>query len=176
MDDTPGFKDERRQVLAALGVERNQLLRNVQSSRVRDIENAYIGEWSVKDIVEHVAIWEREVVDALRQIREGKHPAIMDFDESNLDHWNAETLAARGEFTLTDALDELTAARAALTAEIDQTPDDAYQPEAIVRYLLEATSGHDREHWREMAARIAGMAGARAETTVSLPPVRRGRG
>jgi hypothetical protein len=177
MDDTPGYKDERRQVLAALDVDRNQLLRNVQMSRVRDIENAYIGDWSVKEIVAPVAAWEREVVTALQEARAGKHPAIMEFEESTLDAWNAAKLAERGDFTLGEALNDLNASRQALIGEIELFLDeDVYKPESLVRYLLEAVSGHDREHWRELAAKIAGMAGARPETSVSLPPVRQGRG
>jgi hypothetical protein len=176
MDDTPGYEDEKRLTLHQLQVERNQLLRNVRNTRVKDIENAFVGEWSVKDVVCHVAIWEREVVKALEQIRAGKHPEILDFDESRLDEWNAATLAACRDWTLAQALEDLDRTRKELLAAVEGFSDEeAFRPGSVVAYLLEATSGHDREHWHEIAARLAGLPGARPDTSVSLPPVRAGR-
>ena len=39
-------------------------MRNIETCRIRDIERPFIGEWSLKDIVGHVASWEAEAVSA----------------------------------------------------------------------------------------------------------------
>ena len=82
-DDVRGQSDERRRLLSELELERNQLIRNIETCRIRDIERPFIGEWSLKDIVGHVASWEAEVVTAFREIRHGVRPALFDFDPAN---------------------------------------------------------------------------------------------
>jgi hypothetical protein len=43
--------DDRRRLLHEMEVERNQLVRNIETCRIRDIDRPFIGEWSLKDIV-----------------------------------------------------------------------------------------------------------------------------
>src|SRR5215204_5751373 len=73
-DDVRLRADERRRMLNELEVERNQLIRNIETCRIRDIDRPFIDKWSLKDIVGHVASWEAEVVTALREMREGRTP------------------------------------------------------------------------------------------------------
>ena len=61
-DDMIGNADERRRLLGELELERNQLMRNIETCRIRDIDRPFIGSWSLKDIVGHIASWEAEVV------------------------------------------------------------------------------------------------------------------
>src|SRR6185436_9850224 len=89
-DDVRVRADERRRMLNELELERNQLIRNIETCRIRDIERPFIGAWSLKDIVGHVASWEAEFVLALREIRAGKHSPLREFDESQRDHWNQD--------------------------------------------------------------------------------------
>ena len=69
-DDARALADERRRLLHELEVERNQLIRNIETCRIRDIDRPFIGDWSLRDIVGHVSSWEAEVVTAFRDIRE----------------------------------------------------------------------------------------------------------
>jgi hypothetical protein len=84
-DDARSLADERRRLLGNLELERNQLIRNIEFCRIRDIDRPFIGDWSLKDIVGHLASWEAEVVAALRELREGKRPRLLDFDSASLD-------------------------------------------------------------------------------------------
>ena len=63
-DDMIGNADERRRLLGELELERNQLMRNIETCRIRDIDRPFIGSWSLKDIVGHIASWEAEKVTA----------------------------------------------------------------------------------------------------------------
>ena len=53
-DDARALVDERRRLLHELEVERNQLIRNIETCRIRDIDRPFIGDWSLRDIVGHV--------------------------------------------------------------------------------------------------------------------------
>lgn len=161
-DDMTGNADERRRLLGELELERKQLTRNVETCRIRDIDRPFIGAWSLKDIVGHIASWEAEKVTAIRDLREGRRPALLDFDEANLDRWNADHVERKRDLTFWSVLDQLKAGRARLLAELDQLSDEELCAEgSLYESLVMATVEHDRAHWHGIAAKLAGMAGTR---------------
>ena len=168
-DDMTGNADERRRLLHDLEVERNQLVRNIETCRIRDIEHPFIGEWSLKDIVGHVASSEAEVITALRELREGKRPALLDFEDSQLDQWNQDHVERKRDLNFWSVLEQLRGGRQRLLEEIghfsdEEMTDDGSLAESLVRSVI----AHDREHWHEIAARLAGMPGVRPTGPVSV--------
>lgn len=171
-DDVRGRGDERRRLIGELELERNQLLRNVDFCRIRDIEQPFVGEWSVKDIVGHVASWEAEVIAALREIRQGRRPHILDFDEGRHDEWNADHIARKRMLDFFSVLRQLRAERERLLESLDEFSDEEVGSEAsLVRRVILSHIAHDRDHWHEIAARVAGAPGVRRSQNpvVSLP-------
>jgi len=169
-DDERSFSDERRRILGELELERKQFIRNIETCRIRDIERPFIGEWSLKDIVGHVASWEAEVVSALRDLREGRRPALLDFDEASLDVWNHDHVERKRDLNFWSLLEQLKGGRQRLLEEAEHVPDeDLAEDGAHPRDFLHAIIDHDREHWHAIAAVLAGMAGARSTGPVSVP-------
>lgn len=169
-NDSTILADERRRLLHELEAERNQFVRNVETCRIRDIERTFIGEWSLKDIVGHVSTWEEEVVTALRDLREGRRPPLLDFDQSQIDAWNQEHVERKRDLNFWSILEQLRDGRARLLEELEALSDDDLADEgSIHRRLAHSVLDHDREHWHEIAARLAGMAGARHTGPVSVP-------
>jgi hypothetical protein len=169
-DDDRSYADERRRLLAELEVERNQLVRNIETCRIRDIERPFIGEWSLKDIVGHVASWEAEVVSALREQREGRRPALLDFEEDKLQIWNRDHVERKRDLNFWSVLEQLKGGRQRLLEELALVPDEAMADgSSVVRRLVHATMDHDREHWHEIAAKLAGTPGVRRIGEVSIP-------
>lgn len=166
-DDVTTHADERRRLLAELELERNQFLRNVETCRIRDIERPFVGDWSLKDIVGHIASWEAEVVTALRDLADGHHPAILDIDD--LDRWNQDHVERKRSLHFWDLLDQLRASRERLKDSLATIPDEVLADEqSQERHLLDGLADHDRAHWHEIAARLAGMAGARRTGPASV--------
>lgn len=161
-DDVRTRSDERRRLLGRLELERNQLIRNIETCRIRDIERPFIGEWSLKDIVGHVAAWEAEFVTALREHRDGKRPALWDFDYSTIDQWNRDHAERARAINFWGLLEQLRAGRERLLDGLAEVTDDELTTEGSTpnRVANEAIE-HDREHWHEIAAKLAGMAGVR---------------
>lgn len=169
-DDTRTRADERRRLLGRLEVERAQLVRNIETCRIRDIERPFIGEWSLKDIVGHVASWEAEVVSALRDVREGRRPALLDFRSANLDDWNRDHVERKRDLNFWSVLEQLRGGRARLLEELPEFSDEALTTEdSVLNRLVLSVIDHDIEHWHEIAARLAGMAGARRTGPMSVP-------
>ncbi|MCL6644108.1 MAG: maleylpyruvate isomerase N-terminal domain-containing protein [Dehalococcoidia bacterium] len=168
-DDVRTRADERRRLLAELELERNQFIRNVETCRIRDIERPFIGDWSVKDIVGHVASWEAEVVTALRELRAGRRPELYDFNRSRLDAWNQEHVERKRSLGFFSVLEQLKDGRHRLLEELAHIPDeDLVDDGSRYRKLVQAVIDHDREHWHAIAARLAGMEGARRTGAQSI--------
>ncbi len=168
-DDTRTLADDRRRLLGELELERNQLIRNIETCRIRDIDRPFVGDWSLKDIVGHVASWEAEVVSALREIRSGGTPALMHFDQSTIHTWNADHAERKRDLNFWSVLEQLRGGRTRLMEEIEQISDDDLADGSPQRRLVHGAVDHDREHWHAIAARLAGMDGARHTGPVSVP-------
>ncbi|MGE5597452.1 MAG: DinB family protein, partial [Hyphomicrobiales bacterium] len=159
-DDTRSLADDRRRLMGELEVERNQLLRNIEWCRIRDIDRPFVGEWSLKDIAGHIATHEAEVVLALSDVRAGRKAAYFDIDD--LDRWNADRVDRKRQLNFWSVLEQLRAGRVRLLEELALVSDDDLAAETSpVRDLVESVIEHDRAHWHDIAARVAGMEGAR---------------
>lgn len=157
-DDTRTLSDERRRLMHELEVERNQLIRNIETCRIRDIDRPFIDEWSLKDIVGHVASWEAEYVTALREIRAGEHPGIFAIDTDHRSQWSQDHVERKRDLNFWSILEQLRGGRTRLLDELEQFSDEALMGDgslagAVVRLAIE----HDREHWHRMAAILAGL-------------------
>jgi hypothetical protein len=166
-DDTRTLADDRRRLFARMELERNQLMRNIETCRIRDIDRPFIDRWSLKDIVGHVISWEAEFVTALREHAAGKRPQLSDFDHTSIDQWNEDHVERTRGLNFWSLLEQLHSGRErfleALSSFSDEELTDGLEPNRLAVAALE----HDREHWHEIAARLAGMAGVRVSESTT---------
>lgn len=159
-DDVRVRTDERRRLLGELELERNQVWRNIEWCRIRDIDREFVGKWSLGDIVGHLASHEAEVVTALRDEREGRPSGY--FTIGDLDRWNADHVERKRGVDFWSLLEQLRSSRARLLDELSLISDEVLTDEAgSSQRLIRALIDHDRSHWHEIAAKLAGMAGVR---------------
>ncbi|MEO8539254.1 MAG: maleylpyruvate isomerase N-terminal domain-containing protein [bacterium] len=157
-DDVRVLGDERRRLMNELELERNQLIRNIETCRIRDIERPFIAEWSLKDIVGHVASREAEYVTALRDLRAGQRVNLDELDAEHQDKWNADHVERKRDLNFWSVFEQLRGGRARLLEELAHISDEDLLADdspsgRIVRVVLD----HDREHWHRMAAVLAGL-------------------
>ena len=103
-----------------------------------------IGEWSVRDLLGHVATWEEEALKALPIIVEGgKLPRYA--SQGGIDGFNARQQEAKRDLSLGRLLQEMDATHQRLLALVDKVPESAYATEGrfLRRLRLDAIS-----HWR----------------------------
>ncbi|MGI8927261.1 MAG: DinB family protein [Tepidiformaceae bacterium] len=170
-DDVRGLVDERRRLLHELEVERNQLMRNIETCRIRDIDRPFVGEWSLKDIVGHIASWEAEFVTGLRDHAEGRPSASAGMDDAAVDKWNEDHVQRMRPINFWNLLEQLRAGRERLLQGLAGVSDDdlttaGTRPNRILAAVIE----HDREHWHEIAACLAGVRAGRVAGSATARP------
>ena len=161
-NDTRTHADERRRLIGQLEKDRAQLLRNIETCRIRDIESPIVGEWSLKDIVGHISYWETTIPVNLINLREGRDTSsqIFTISEPELQLLNEENVSKRRPDLFWQLLDELNEGRGTLMSEVSLlTDNDLGEDGTKERDLVSAVFMHDREHWRLIAAYLAGLGG-----------------
>jgi DNA-directed RNA polymerase specialized sigma24 family protein len=152
MSDTAQLLREADEAFADLhraidGLTEDQLLR------------AWLGTWSIREILIHISAWHRVAVPAFDNIARGESPypkgTYDDFDT-----WNARFVADKAGAKLGDVLAELDASRQAFMAAAKALPPQHLAAGGGARELFEGiATGHYREHtaqiqdWRRTAGR-----------------------
>ena len=106
-------------------------------------EPGVAGEWSVKDLLSHVATWEEEALKAMPLVLAGKlRPRYGD-----IDRFNAQQSALKGSLTLAEAHQEFAETHQRLLTYLESVPDSAFAGETRFRRKLRLdTYGHYPEH------------------------------
>lgn len=113
-----------------------------------------IGEWSIKDVLGHLAAWEDVMVGWIEQFARGERPT-MDIDD--VDGWNGQRVAERRSWSLAQVKDDLAQTRQRLVAVVAALPDEAFARSGpppmqapYVPAMLNGIADHDREHWAQL--------------------------
>jgi uncharacterized protein (TIGR03083 family) len=125
----------------------------------------FVGDWSAKNVLAHMAAWEEWVVQALpKRFATGTTPADFRARIENEDRFNAEEVAEREELTPSEQLIELERTREALLGELRGLDAATWQRRnlwdtwqgTLAEYLRDAIISHEQEHIVELrAARTA---------------------
>ena len=114
-----------------------------------------VGEWSVKNVLAHIAAWEEWVVQALpRRLASGVTPDDFRARTDDEDRFNAEEIAEREELTPSEQLIELERTRAALLDELGRVDAATWERQklwdtwegALAEYLRASLIEHEQEH------------------------------
>ena len=118
-----------------------------------------VGEWSIKNVLAHIAAWEAWVVQALpARLATGKTPEDFRARIQDEDRFNAEEVAEREELTPSEQLIELERTREALLAELRSLDTAAWERRGpwdtwqgtLAEYLRESLVGHEQEHLADL--------------------------
>jgi hypothetical protein len=150
------------QVLAELSRTRADLLGALAGLDEAALDRkGVIGEWSIKNVLAHIAAWEDWVVQALPvRVSTGVTPEDFRQRVEDEDRFNAEEVAEREELTPDEQLMELERTRAELLAYLDGLGAatlarahlwDTWQG-TLPEYLLEALRDHEAEHVEALRA------------------------
>ncbi|MFQ5943308.1 MAG: DinB family protein [Anaerolineales bacterium] len=116
--------------------------------------------WRIRDIVGHIATWDREAAKSIRAFRAGSEYAIPDLDE---DVFNEQAATAQQELTVHQIFAEWERARKDFKAAIqDMSPElfpgDLLYPwgdeRGSIAQLVEFIVEHDAEHRDEIVRAI----------------------
>lgn len=122
-------------------------------------EPGVTGDWSVKDILAHVSIWEEEALAHLPHIMAGGKPPRYSVTYGGIDAFNARMVAQRGALPLADVLQQLDDTHQRLIGFVRSMSEDQIARETRARRRLRLdTYSHYPIHtkaireWRERRA------------------------
>src|SRR5262249_48441912 len=118
----------------------------------------WLGTWSVKDIVAHMAGWHREMAPALERLARGAKPIADGISYDDVDAWNARFTAAARDTSVADVLLELDRAHEYFMLAADKVPAERFVPGKTAWKIVDGNSAH---HYREHAEQILAWRAAR---------------
>jgi uncharacterized damage-inducible protein DinB len=150
-------------LLAAMDAARSDLLRRIDRIPIGERDTRPImGDWTLKDILGHIADWDLYALKALRAIREGR--LLPYVAESNVDEVNAQQVAARREQTWDQVWADFQNVRAKVTnALADWYDEQLARPvdypsdwgRTAYGWFVGQTAEHDREHADALRANLS---------------------
>lgn len=149
-------------------MDRAQLLKRVETAwsafkdsfadlpDARLTEPGVTGDWSVKDILAHISIWEEEAIKHLPHIIAGGTPPRYSVTYGGIDAFNAQMVAQRRSLSLAEVRRQLEDTHQRLLDVVQQLPEEQITRETRARRRLRLdTYSHYPIHtkaileWRE---------------------------
>jgi hypothetical protein len=120
---TSGGKMDRHELISEIRAGRKKLKQTLEKVYPGRMEAGILeGGWSVKDVLAHLAFWERRAVHIYRSIKAGRE-VLPSFRERSLDDINAELYAERQAWTLTQVTQEEEMAYQELLEMVENAPE-----------------------------------------------------
>ena len=124
------------------------------------LTEVWLGRWSVKDIVAHIAGWQREMTVALERMARGERPTPEGVDYSDADAWNAKFSSAARAVGPSTVIANWQQTHMTYVNAAQALPDDRFgetdgKPKTANRLIETSGFGHYREHaaqireWRQ---------------------------
>jgi len=113
------------------------------------------GDWSIKNVLTHIAAWEEEGTRRLALIARGRGDRIVWYDTmAEVDRFNARAVRAARRMSLAATLRRLAQARAALVRALTRLPPRALADPAhdlpVMTWLREFAWTHETGHRQEI--------------------------
>jgi len=138
--------------------EYKALHETLQGLNETQMTEAWLGTWSVRDIVAHIAGWHQEMSPALERLARGERPIPEGVSYNDVDGWNERFVAAWRTTPVADVLLELDRTHEHFLKAADAVPADRFQPGKTVWKIVDGNSAH---HYREHGEQIRGWRVAR---------------
>ena len=148
----------REELLQQLDSEFENLLATIDGLSDEQMTNVWYGDWSVRDMLAHVAGWHREEAGMLERMARGERPVPEGADNpySVGDAWNARFVERWQTASAATVLVEMKASKDAYVAAARQLPEERFQEgRTAYRLLREGCIDHycshaaDIREWRQ---------------------------
>ncbi len=114
-----------------------------------------VGDWSVKDLLFHITMWEAELVKLLWQAAQGLQPSAIFFEDRSVDEVNAGWAAEGRDRDFDRIWDDLQSVRKQTIRRLSSFKDnDLNDPQRypwlkdhpLCEWIAENSFGHEKEH------------------------------
>lgn len=128
----------------------NALLEAIEAFDSQDLTNPRtIGEWSIKDVINHIIAWEEEVAGAFEIWKVGIEPDWSHI--TNLDEFNANNVRQRKKLPVAKVKEQLSMIHHGVIENIKSVPDDEFiRRGGVPKWLVTQITSHLQEHTRRI--------------------------
>lgn len=121
-----------------------------------NLEKIVYSDWRIREIIAHLATWDRQVTKSIRAFIQGTEYAIQDL---NIDAFNEATTSKQKGLTPQQVYDDWEKARQDFIAAVQEVPQNLFQKEMLYPWgnergnlslLVEYMTFHDNEHNTEI--------------------------
>jgi len=121
----------------------------------RMLEKDVIGEWSVKDLLGHMAFWAQQAAKNTELVKAGRQDQIVRPDNpETTDRWNARERHARADRPLAEVRRELEESHRGALAALADLPEEKLGLELDGGIFLELYAVDTYDHFREHIAQV----------------------
>jgi hypothetical protein len=133
----------------------HEVLQGLNETQMTEV---WLGTWSVRDIVAHIAGWHQEMGPALERLARGERPIREGVSYDDVDAWNARFVDARRNTAVADVLLELDKTHESFLRAAAAVPTERFQPGKTAWKIVDGNSAH---HYREHGEQVRAWRAAR---------------
>jgi hypothetical protein len=111
-------------------------------------------EWSAKDLLAHLAYWERAAAEQVREFEAGRSSAKKR-TSAQVERINREVVSANRATPRDRLREELILARSEIVAAMKRAPEELEERSRLARIVYSQCVGHSRHHLEQLDAWIA---------------------
>lgn len=111
-------------------------------SEAQLVQPGVIGEWSVRDVLAHITLWDEVCMAAINAIMDGQEWAA----PHEMDHWNPTEQQKRKDRPLDQVMSEFGTAFRALCAVLMDLPEERFRSDPKLREWTKESLVHYLEH------------------------------
>lgn len=121
-------------IISELQRVRSKLLTDVAALSRKERDTVFLGIWSVRDLLAHLAGWDFANLDAAKSIRAGKLPSFYEHRDRDWQTYNAMLVKKYGRNTFRELLATLKESQKKLIAYLQTIPPEDFNRDFGVRF------------------------------------------
>ena len=149
----------KNQILSDLVETRQKILAATSGLSDAQREQVFLGIWSVKDLLAHLAGWDRTNLDAAKSVLVGELPSFYQYRDRDWQTYNATLVKEYKKDSFKELLAEVTAAQEQLIEFLQSIPPEQFNKDFGVRFrgykvtiqrLLDAEWKDEQTHLQQL--------------------------
>jgi hypothetical protein len=153
-------EDKKAQLISELAAARRDLLEAARALPEAEQDTAFLGSWSVKDMLAHLVGWDHANVEAIAAVRSGQLPGFYAHYDPDWRSFNAGLVRQYRQASLAEALAAAETSHSALRSVVEAIPAEVlFQDHGVrsprgrkvtIAMLLSAETGDERKHRQQI--------------------------
>jgi hypothetical protein len=121
------------EIIAGLIEARRQILDTVSTLSPEKQDEIFLGSWAIKDLLAHLVGWDYANIDAVKDIRAGKPPRVLEQWDPNWVKYNAELVRQYKRDNWVELLDSIQQSHHALIEIVRAIPAEDVEKDFGIR-------------------------------------------